>query len=302
MVKSSHSNQIVICVLSFSAMMFSPAMHGQEATRQDGVGNTNINRNADTGQKQQSSGAGINAAVSAAMAIPCATVKPPGNIPFCIMSMLAAMQSGADSGYAGESGNVEFATNFDTGGDSAGGDRVGGDEASLVNVAKVDKIKGELAELGYGYDDKTNSVTLPDGSSIPASAASSPSSLASFGLDRGSVDEAFELAQKTAEKEKEDFNVVAMDVGTDGGGGGAGGFGGGGAANGNGGDTDFDGAFNNLMNRYAVKRKPATAKGFSRRLAEGQSIGVSQDNIFDMIHRRYQKKRKTRVFIERAKL
>ena len=63
------------------------------------------------------------------------------------------------------------------------------------------------------------------------------------------------------------------------------------------GPSALDQYLNQLKNKNKTK-KGVPAAYVSRKLASGESIGVKEDNLFEMIHRRYLKKRKRNEFIE----
>ena len=82
---------------------------------------------------------------------------------------------------------------------------------------------------------------------------------------------------------------------TAGGGGGGGSYGSSFGEDGGGGYTDY---LSKLKRGIASKKKDVVA-GKSKNYG-GEQIGVRVDNIFEMIHRRYQTKRKRNTFIEKG--
>ena len=52
---------------------------------------------------------------------------------------------------------------------------------------------------------------------------------------------------------------------------------------------------NGLMakNKAGAKRGPTSFEGVSKSLSNGEKIGVAADNLFEMVHRKYQKKQNT---------
>ena len=66
------------------------------------------------------------------------------------------------------------------------------------------------------------------------------------------------------------------------------------------GGADYNKLLNQFMNKPGDKnqaRGVASAAGLTKNLSNGEKIGVAQDNIFEMVHRRYQKITSKREFI-----
>lgn len=161
------------------------------------------------------------------------------------------------------------------------------------NVGELQKamagLKGELDKTGYKLDPTGSKIITPDGKEMSLSAVSD---MATNGT--GLSEEEFAAVKDGLKKANEDlasqFNVAAMGF-ESGGGGGAGGLG----------KFDFKGVDNSALNDYLKRlqggRKPASIAGMKRKVGN-DNIGVAGDNIFDMIHRRYQDKRKQNILIE----
>jgi hypothetical protein len=86
-------------------------------------------------------------------------------------------------------------------------------------------------------------------------------------------------------------------MGLDSRGGGGGGMNDGSEMGGGSGSDPMAAYLASLKNKMNKGRGPASVAGMQR-MAGGEPIGVKMDNIFEMIHRRYQKKRKANIFIE----
>ena len=160
-----------------------------------------------------------------------------------------------------------------------------------------------LKERGLKWDPKKKSITLPDGRSYSAEDTNSPGfkKFASSGPAQAFQGQIKGLEGQIA-------NAMGDDEGSDDlgsgleeeegdaslGGGGFAGYGGGAggtmiAANGRRpGSAGGDGSGSDKGSKVA---------GMSVKMGKNK-VGVSQDNIFEMIHRRYQAKRKKRQFIE----
>jgi hypothetical protein len=156
----------------------------------------------------------------------------------------------------------------------------------------------ELEKNGYKVNPTAGTVTTPKGV-FPTSAFSSADSMAAAGMDPSQVAAARKgleaLNKELAEKYGAGPSVVAMGVGGAGGGGSGVESGEGGAAAS--GSDPMAAYLASLKNKLNQKRDPASVAGMQKMLG-GEPIGVKMDNIFEMIHRRYQKKRKANVFIE----
>lgn len=219
------------------------------------------------------------------------------------MAAMAFLQAATQAAAAGSSNNVTDATNYkpptDTGGGSAGGGDGGGGGGGFESGGNpiIDNNLRELEKNGYKVNPTAGTVTTPKGV-FPTSAFSSADSMAAAGMDPSQVAAARKgleaLNKELAEKYGEGPSVVAMGVGGVGGGGSGVESGEGGAASG----SDPMAAYlASLKNKLNQKRDPASVAGMQKMLG-GEPIGVKMDNIFEMIHRRYQKKRKANVFIE----
>lgn len=297
-------------VLLAFLIFYSLVAHATSGTEGGG-----INEGSKEGSSSQNMGTIINLAAGGTLAAICATE---GGAWACPMAAMAFLQAATQAAAAGSSNNVTDATNYkpptDTGGGSAGGGDGGGGSGGGGSAGGgdgggggggfesggnpiIDNNLRELEKNGYKVNPTAGTVTTPKGV-FPTSAFSSADSMAAAGMDPSQVAAARKgleaLNKELAEKYGEGPSVVAMGVGGVGGGGSGVESGEGGAASG----SDPMAAYlASLKNKLNQKRDPASVAGMQKMLG-GEPIGVKMDNIFEMIHRRYQKKRKANVFIE----
>ncbi|MES2769434.1 MAG: hypothetical protein V4596_09840 [Bdellovibrionota bacterium] len=218
--------------------------------------------------------------------------------PYCAMAALAFAQAAMSLKGAKDAKKTKDASEcvgaYCGGGD--GGNLNGGGTLPNTNVGTLpgntddalfgnlqNTINGNLENLanqGYTYDANTNSVNTPNGS-VSSSSLGSDAGLKSLGLSDAEIRDARALAAD-ALKEASKY----ADMGGD--------FGGGGgrktkAGPGYGSD---DKAFD--MNKYLAglmnKGDARGVAGLEKKYGSDQ-IGVAQDNIFNMIHRRYEAKK-----------
>lgn len=246
---------------------------------------TSINPGAQVGQNSQSSGAGLNAAVGAALIGACLAPCPKCMMPLCAMGAMALMQAGHDAGAAGQS-----AASFDA--SKYGANPTVSDPNGIGGFDK-DKLALATAKLGEaGYTVSENGVKYPDGSTYGSTDLISPAAMESAGLGAGSAAEAQSLVDGIVADATKDANSPRVSgVGINGGGGGSGGSGGDG-----GGSSSAYGSGTYAMNADDQKKLIAGKTV----MFDGEPIGVRGNNIFEMVHQAYQKKRQGNQFIETA--
>ena len=170
-------------------------------------------------------------------------------------------------------------------------------------------VRDYLKDLGIKVSDDGNSITLPDGSTYSANEAKAldtstmpPDKLQAFNEQMDQIKAQVESGFKnnnphTANTDKkEDEN--AKDKAKDGkGGGGFKGYASG--RKGAGGERKPSSSLEQMLKNAKKQNSvsPSSVSGMSVRYGRDR-IGVSQDNIFEMIHRRYQIKRKSNFFRE----
>ncbi len=247
-----------------------------------------INPGAKEGKDSQKGGSGANAAIGAAlMAAGAAMMASPPTIPpgvaLMAMGMLAMMQSKEDSGAANESAATGMASNVNDGKLGTPTDPTG---SSAFADAKIKEGQAKLAEAGYKMTSK--GLTAPDGTFTPAKAFDSPSSMAASGMSPSSI-AAVQAALADAQGgAMNGARVSSVGVNSGGGGGLTEGDSNGSSASDSGNSNPFG---------LGADQKRSMVAGKTV-MFDGEPIGVRGQNIFDMVHTAYQKKRDGKHFIE----
>lgn len=239
------------------------------------------------------------AAANSAIGRQQSSMCPEPNPMACIMallSMLQAMANGKGKNNADATGfSATPISGFDDSNPGTPGlgdeseDSKGGSGLTAAQQRDFKIATDILAEKGISVA-SNGTVTGPNGV-IPASAFSNPESLAEHGFSSDEIDGALKsklAMDKTAQKYK-NFKLAY----------GGGGGGGGGKA----GVSQFklpelDKSLYSFNSPFAKKKKSKGSlyAGFSRNLA-GVPIGVSGDDIFKMLQRRYQAKKRANYFL-----
>ncbi len=148
----------------------------------------------------------------------------------------------------------------------------------------------DLAKQGFKYDKNAGTVTAPNGQKLKLSdLGGSASSIASAtGLPQSAIEKALADVNAANKKIAAKFDANKVKLSFSGGGGGSG-SGAGTASLASSGAPNFGSLFSSP--------KPAQAKiaGLQKNIG-GQPVGIAQDNIFNMVQRRYEEKRKTEFF------
>jgi hypothetical protein len=262
----------------------------------------------------------ITAAISsngmaAALAHPCST----GNMATCAMMGLSIAQVGM--ALLQKSGSEQSANSLSSGyGNSAGtngvtnadpnatyttpdGTTVVGQTAKTANALVANGLGGLASDYvnsakavqasGVTVSPDGSSVTLPNGKKVASSAFSSPSSLKDAGFSASDIAGVENSLKNDVPKAIAAANAKAGSLTNDvGGGGGAAGAPGGGGGS----DTYGGGGFGRFGKGFGAK-KDANVSGLSKKFGS-DNIGVSGDNIFDMITRRYQERDKVDTFLK----
>jgi hypothetical protein len=294
-------NKVILCVLlalsgGFAAADSSadfappppppaPAVKETNATAKP----PSINPAAQMGQSSQSSGSMMNMLASAALFAACFSSNPP-NMPLCAMGALAAMQGGADAGAAAQSADTFAASSKDsTLNKPAGNPAFGTASGGGFSDPKIKQGMDALKNAGYTVTD--TGVTGPDGSFTPTSAFSSPAAMAAAGMDQGTIDASQKaLASVDASALANAAKVSSVGVAEGGGAAGAAGNGGNYEAGGSGPYNPF--ALNSAQKKQMVAGKTV--------MFDGEPIGVKGQNLFDMVHVAYERKRQNNHFLENA--
>lgn len=185
------------------------------------------------------------------------------------------------------------ASSTDTNGTNTGGGSTNYDPTKSAEYAKLEaQVKSIEASTGSKIDRTTGKVTFSDGSSLDTSNLSS-GSLSNAGIDPA----AFKSTMSEAQKAGEELVAKGVDSNSMFGDSLGGGGGGGGSA---GSYETSSGASAISKNGTGLDRDPAQVSGMAVNY-NGESIGVGPDNLFKMIHRRYDLHKTKGNFIGDAK-
>jgi hypothetical protein len=265
-----------------------------------------MNQSANQGASSQYMAAGIDGAVGVGLFIYYESNCPgTGAANSCWAGPMAAMallQAVTSLATAGQSGDTGAATTGGTYGNSPytypsstpytypSGSYGNSGLSSTGGTITPQQALSTLNAQGVSADPAAGTVTAPDVGTQPMSNFSSPGALAGAGYSPSQIAAATAELDKLNKQAAADApHVLAVGVDTSGGGGGLG---------------AGDDAGNNAMNSYLAtlrrglsslqKAKMAAGKSL---LAKGQPIGVKGDDIFQMIHRRYDTKKQGNEFL-----
>lgn len=151
-----------------------------------------------------------------------------------------------------------------------------------INKTNLGKL--ELSKLGYKAN-ADGSVTTPEGNVIPGSALASAQGLSGLGMSEEAIREMQEKAKIAHEEASRDMRVIPMGI--EAGGGGGGGF----KLSRESDDAGGAGALPRVPQLQGDQQKTRSLAGMKKNVGN-EAIGVSVDNIFQMIHRRFAEMRK----------
>jgi hypothetical protein len=251
----------------------------------------------------------------------------PGGFAACVMMGLAIVQVGSalsqrsgsaqsasqlvGTGYGNGGGaNADGTSLTDTKTDTytlADGSKINGDAAKTANALVANGL-GALADdyaknaqtvqnSGVQVSPDGQTVKLPNGKTIPSSSMSSADSMKKAGFSNAEISNA-NTALQDASKVIAAYQSKVGSLTNDAGGGGSGGLGGpGGSGSGSGSGSGYgdSSAFGKLG--LNGKGNKASVSGMSKKFGN-DNIGVSGDNIFEMVSRRYQSKDKVDSFLK----
>ena len=253
---------------------------------------TSINPSAQAGKSSQSSGSAANMAMAAMMMAACMATQPP-NMALCMMGAMAAMQGAADKDAADQSAATQTATNTSgaTATNAAAKPTFADAAPGTAAFDEQKKIKQGMATLkAAGYTASPAGISSAGGN-IAASSFGSSGSMLAAGLDPAAVKEAERIGKDVSSR------YSTMSMAADGGGGGGGGSEGGGG--GGGGNEASLPALNPYKNPFALATdKKAELMAGKTVQFDGEPIGVKGNDIFQMVHAAYDRKRAGAHFIE----
>lgn len=305
-------------VFIFSLSLHANTGGGASVDMNSSSSGTGMKSGAEDSSKQESLGQALNMAMGGgliAYGIALNNSTPGSGTPYIIMGLgnlaQAAMMGGA-SKHADEVGGFSTdpcaygaCSDFDpgTGGGSGGGaggggsgDNPGGGDTnpfakkgSGSDPATLARNLDNLKSQGYKLNED-GSVTDPKGKTYPAGFGS-VADLKSSGADGKGLAFVKNLQDEYNKKFKDAMaNVSSMGFNNAGGG-----AGGGGSSY----QADNSDPFADFLKKMKNKNRAPTSVAGMKKVINGDAIGVAQDNIFDMIHRRYKKKKESGFFLGR---
>lgn len=147
---------------------------------------------------------------------------------------------------------------------------------------QIDASINTLATQGIMVDRRTGKITLPNGKSISSSTLGSGSAMSAAGIDPAEFKSMMDNMQKDASKK---LAAKGIDNTSDMFGDALGGGGGGGSSAASA-DAMGAGGSGFAQKNAGIDRDPAQVSGMTVKY-NGESIGVGPDNLFKMVHRRY---------------
>lgn len=156
-------------------------------------------------------------------------------------------------------------------------------------MKEINSGVAEMKAKGYSYDAKTGVITTPNGK-LNAESLNSAAGMKAAGFSDAQVAAALAGQEKQKAAFDKAYDDILKKFGMD-----EGDFaGGGGSARGGRGS---EGGFK--LNTFAQQKTKATIIGLSKSDGKGGQIGVAGDDMFGMIHRRYQEQRSQKLFHEK---
>jgi hypothetical protein len=242
---------------------------------------------AAAGQASQMLGMGMNMAMGAMFMSQCA---PPESVMPCILGALSFAQGAMTGMSAGQSGKTKSAAS--AGGGSGFGTSYGDTAVDAGMTPEQQSAFTSLAEKGFKVN-KNGTVTDPSGKTWSGGDFAGAQSMLSAGLSPSDIEKTQKLIDEANQKATAYLNanqarVVAMGVDSGGGGG-----------RDPAGEYKSEDFMANFKNPFGINRNQKQAMVAGKTVAHGDDlIGVKVDDIFTMVHRRYQSKRQDAEFIE----
>lgn len=222
------------------------------------------------------------------------------------MGVLSMSQGALQFGGARQSGRVGAATNVSWGDTDSGlppwdpnNPNTWGPNGNPLTPEQRTQFN-ELRREGYQFN-RNGTVTAPDGKLLKGEDFKSAEAMAAAGIPsdqigglQAALEEANKLAAAQVANSANAPNVVSMGI--DGGAGG-----GRSPASYDGADSSFDDYLAKLRNPFGLTAQQKAQMVAGKTVSHGDDkIGVKVDDIFKMVHRRYQEKRADNEFIEAA--
>jgi hypothetical protein len=236
------------------------------------------------------------AVTAVGVAVNCFSV--PMNVPMCKLFAAGLAVTTAVKLFMGNASNQSNGTvaavtttsdPYNLNGGDAGGTSKPGQPAppQAPNYANDPDVKNALATLsklesqGWKVDLQKGTVTTPDGTTISGSTLNSASAMQAAGISKNAFDafqkEMAKVPGLAAEKAK------SADAGSDLFGDSPGG---GGSKSSSAGGNAYAGLAMGPGPKLGISRDPAQVAGLAKTLPNGEKMGVAEDDIYEMIHRR----------------
>lgn len=260
-----------------------PSMGGNSINPAAQMGQGSQNQGKD---KNDSTGSALMAAGAALMASP---YTMPAGIVLMAMGQLAKKQADHDGNAAGQSGATYAASGLGGGGSGTNPVKPNPSDPKGKSSYQDPKIADALKKFNdAGYKVTEDGLYHPDGKFTPASAFNTPASMAAAGLDPRGIKESQKILDVANRETIKGNKMPALSVVADGGGGG-----------GNSSDDSNSSSASQKFDPFGLgaAQKKAMIAGKTV-LFDGEPIGVAGNNIFEMVHTAYQKRRKGNQFIE----
>ena len=257
---------------------------------------------------QEMLGVATNTAAAASLWGQCSWKHNPAP---CIMAIITGAQAAQTASGAGKTSNIGDITDWQSYGDGHNNVDIGcwadnscdsGDPFAGLNpndpapppygtvgglISELERQKKLIQKSGAKIDMDKQVVTDPEGNEVPfsqASAGMDSSQLAKLKADSAAY-------VKKHMKDASKYSVSGVGLASGGGGGGS--------------SLSFDSyePDSSLADylkqlRGKGKRGPSSVAGL-KKIVDGEPIGVAADDIFKMVHRRYQEKRSKKIFLEK---
>ena len=201
------------------------------------------------------------------------------------LSTSGANGAGTTSTTAPNQGSTSITGGNNTSGNSSSSSSMAIDSQMSQVEKQVMAVQKDLAKAGYTMSPDGQTITGPDGKKTNMSTFSSPQSMAAAGFSSSDIKSMQDTVAQATAKAQDKIKGISMAVeGGAGGGGAMGGPMGGGGGGGAGGYGAYGARFG--AGAGGAGKQPKVS-GLSKKLGT-DNIGMAGDDIFEMVHVRYQ--------------
>lgn len=260
-------------------------------------GSSGVSQSASQGRASQLLGLGMNAAAGAMFMGPCTN----HHYSACVLAALSFAQAAMMGSAAGKSGRTYNASTGTTSIDGSSYLPTDDWTKNLTPEQLADVNK--LDSLGYHLN-KNGTITDPSGKVLSSSDFTSPSAMESAGIPASAIASTQSLISKVNKAAAEQAQAALADnaphvvsMGVDGSGGGRSPS----SVDSADSSSSLDAYLKRLRNPFGLSGDQKQQLLAGKSVSHGDDvIGVSVDDIFKMVHRRYQEKRASDQFNEPA--